>query len=110
VKQIIEGYPITLVIPKEGAGYEVEVSMLMKTAKNKADAKQFLDWLLTLDAAKLYGERSEMALVPGAKPTEAVLKAGLPADVSKVLWKMDFADSSKNKDRITAEWKAKIER
>jgi iron(III) transport system substrate-binding protein len=110
VKQIMEGYPITLVIPKEGAGYETEVSLLMKTAKNKADAKQFFDWLLTLDAAKLYGERAEMYSVPGAKPTEAVLKAGLPADVSTVLWKMDFADSSKNKDRIIAEWKQKIER
>ena len=97
-------------IPSEGAGYEIEVNMLMKTAKNKADAKQFLDWLLTLDAARLYGERSEMSSVPGAKPTEAVLKAGLPADVSTVLYKMDFAASAKDKDRILAEWKQKIER
>ena len=110
VKQIMEGYPIKLVIPSEGAGYEIEVNMLMKTAKNKADAKQFLDWLLTLDAARLYGERSEMSSVPGAKPTEAVLKAGLPADVSTVLYKMDFAASAKDKDRILAEWKQKIER
>lgn len=110
VKQIMEGYPVKLVIPSEGAGYEIEVSMLMKSAKNPADAKQFLDWLLTLDAAKLYGERSEMSSVPGAKPTEAVLKAGLPADVSSVLYKMDFDASAKNKDRIIAEWKQKIER
>jgi len=111
VKQIMEGYPIKLVIPSEGAGYEIEVSMLMKTAKNKADAKQFLDWLLTLDAAKLYGERAEMSSVPGAKPTPEVLKAGLPADVSTVLYKdMDFTASAKNKDRILAEWKQKIER
>jgi iron(III) transport system substrate-binding protein len=110
VKQIMEGYPIKLVIPSEGAGYEVEVSMLMKSSKNKDDAKQFLDWLLTLDAAKLYGERAEMSSVPGAKPTEAVLKAGLPADVSAVLYKMDFDASAKNKDRIVAEWKKTIER
>jgi len=110
VKQIMEGYPIKLVIPSEGAGYEVEVSMLMKSSKNKEDSKQFLDWLLTLDAAKLYGERAEMSSVPGAKPTEAVLKAGLPADVSVVLYKMDFDASAKNKDRILAEWKKSIER
>ena len=110
VKQIMEGYPLKLVIPKEGAGYEVEVSMLMKTAKNKEDAKKFLDWLLTLEAAKLYGERAEMYSVPGAKPTEAVLKAGLPADVSTVLYKMDFASSAKDKERILNEWKQKIER
>ena len=107
----MEGYPITLVIPKEGAGYEIEVSMLMKTAKNKPDAKVFLDWLLTLDAAKLYGERAEMSSVPGAVATPAVLKAGLPADVSTVLYtKMDFAASAKNKDRIVNEWKQCIER
>lgn len=110
VKQVMEGYPIKLVIPSEGAGFETEVSALMKTSKNKPDAKQFLDWLLTLDAAKLYGERAEMSSVPGAKAPEAVLKAGLPPDVSKVLYKMDFAASSKNKDRIIAEWKQKIER
>lgn len=110
VKQIMEGYPIKLVIPKEGAGYEVEVSMLMKASKNKNDAKKFLDWLLTLEAAKLYGERAEMSSVPGAKATEAVLKAGLPADVSSVLYKMDFDASAKNKDRIVAEWKKSIER
>ena len=110
VKQIMEGYPIKLVIPAEGAGYEVEVSMLMKTAKNKPDSKTFFDWLLTLDAAKLYGERAEMSSVPGAKATEAILKAGLPADVSTVLYKMDFDASSKNKDRIITEWKQKIER
>ena len=34
----------------------------------------------------------------------------LPADVSTVLYKMDFDASSKNKDRIIAEWKQKIER
>ena len=110
VKQIMEGYPIKLVIPSEGAGYENDGNALMKTSKNKKDSKQFLDWLLTLDAAKLYGERAEMSSVPGAKAPEAVLKAGLPADVSTVLYKMDFAASAKNKDRIIAEWKQKIER
>jgi len=110
VKQIMEGYPIKLVIPSEGAGYETEVSALMKTSKNKSDSKLFLDWLLTLDAAKLYGERAEMSSVPGAKAPEAALKAGLPEDVSKVLYKMNFDASARDKDRIVAEWKQKIER
>lgn len=110
VKQIMEGYPITLVIPKEGAGYEMEVSALMKTSKNKEDAKVFLDWLLTPEAAVLYGERSEMSVVPGVKPTDAVLKAGLPEDVTTILYPMDFAWSAENKDRVLAEWTEKLER
>jgi iron(III) transport system substrate-binding protein len=110
VKLIMEGYPITLVVPSEGAGYEMEVTGLMKAAKNKDDATTFMDWLLTPAAAKLYGERSEMSVVPGAKPTEAVLNAGLPEDVSTVLYKMDFDWSAQNKERILAEWTSRIER
>lgn len=110
VKQIMTGYPLKLVIPSEGAGYELEASALMKTSDNKDDARTFLDWLLTLDAAALYGERAAMSSVPGARPPEEVLKAGLPEDVSTVLYKMDFEWSAANKDRILAEWQQKIER
>lgn len=110
VKSIQEGYPIKIVIPSEGAGYEMEVSALMKTSNNKDDAKRFLDWLLTPTAAKLYGERAAMSVVPGAVQTEDARKAGLPADVSTVLYDMDFDWSAKNKSRIVEKWKAEIER
>jgi iron(III) transport system substrate-binding protein len=88
----------------------MEVSSLMKTADNMADSKAFLDWLLTPEAAALYGERSEMSVVPGAKPTEAVLKAGLPADATTILYPMDFGWSAQNKDRILGEWTQKLDR
>ena len=110
VKQIQQGYPIKLVIPSEGAGYEIEVSSLMKTSQNKADARRFLDWLLTPAAAKLYGERAELSTVPGSKPPAAVLDAGMPADPTTVLFKMDFDRSAKNRDRILERWKKEIER
>jgi iron(III) transport system substrate-binding protein len=48
--------------------------------------------------------------VPGAEPTEEVLKAGLPADVSSILYPMDFDWSAQNKDRVLAKWQAEIER
>jgi iron(III) transport system substrate-binding protein len=110
VKSINKGYPIKLVIPSEGAGYEMEVSSLMKTSKNKADSQRFLDWLLTPAAGKLYGERAAMSVVPGAVQTEDARNAGLPADVSTVLYDMDFDWSAKNKPRVVAKWKAEIER
>ena len=110
VKSIKKGYPIKLVIPSEGAGYEMEVSALMKTSTNKADSQRFLDWLLTKDAAKLYGERAAMSVVPGAVQTMDAREAGLPADVSTVLYNMDFDWSAKNKARVVAKWKEEIER
>jgi iron(III) transport system substrate-binding protein len=110
VKSIQKGYPIKLVIPSEGAGYEIEVSGLMNTSKNKDDVKRFLDWLLTPEAAALYGERAAMSVVPGAVQTEDARKAGLPAEVSTVLYYMDFDWSAKNKSRVVAKWKKEIER
>ncbi len=110
VKSIKKGYPIKVVIPSEGAGYEMEVSALMKTSKNKGDSQKFLDWLLTRDAAALYGARAAMSVVPGAVQTADARDAGLPADVSTVLYDMDFAWSATNKSRIVAKWKAELER
>jgi iron(III) transport system substrate-binding protein len=110
VKQIQEGFPIALVIPKEGAGYEVETSGLLKTSKNPEDSKTFLTWLLTPAAAKLYGERAEMNSVPGGEQAQAARDAGIPADVTSILFNMDFAWSASNKDRILKKWQAEIER
>jgi iron(III) transport system substrate-binding protein len=110
VKSIDKGFPIKLVIPSEGAGYEMEVSGLMKTSDNKSDAKKFLDWLLTKDAGALYGERAAMSVVPGAVQTQKARDAGLPADVASVLYDMDFDWSATNKSRVIAKWKAEIER
>jgi iron(III) transport system substrate-binding protein len=110
VKSIQEGYPIKVVIPSEGAGYEIEVSGLMHSSTHKADARQFLNWLLTPEAARLYGERAAMSSVPGSVQSEDARKAGLPADISTVLYKMDFDWSAENKDRILKRWKKEIER
>ena len=110
VKSIKKGYPIKVVIPSEGAGYEMEVTALMKTSKNKSDSKKFMDWLLTKEAAALYGARAAMSVVPGAVQTADARDAGLPADVSTVLYDMDFAWSATNKSRIVAKWKAELER
>lgn len=110
VKQIQEGYPIVLVIPKEGAGYEIETSALLKTAKNPDDAKKFLSWIITPAAAKLYGERAEMNSIPGSEQAQIARDAGIPADVTSILFNMDFPWSAENKDRIVKKWQAEIER
>lgn len=110
VKSIDKGFPIKLVIPQEGAGYEMEVSGMMQSSKNKDDVKKFLDWLLTESAGALYGERAAMSVVPGAVQTQKARDAGLPADVSTVLYDMDFSWSADNKARIVARWKTEIER
>ncbi|CAN5447377.1 hypothetical protein BH10PSE18_BH10PSE18_47440 [soil metagenome] len=82
----------------------------MAKAKNKADAKRFLDWTLSPGATALYAKYKEMVTVPGATQSKAAKEAGLPADLSKVLYPMDFAQSAKDRDAILGSWQKTIGR
>ncbi|MBM4440497.1 MAG: putative 2-aminoethylphosphonate ABC transporter substrate-binding protein [Candidatus Rokubacteria bacterium] len=94
-----DGAPIEMVLPKEGSGYDMEANSLTKKGRSNAAAKQFLDWAITDDAMKLYAQYFAAVGVAGFPPP-----AGLPADVSKVVFPNDFEWSAKNRDRILAEW------
>jgi len=110
MKSIKDGYPLKMVIPSEGSGFELEASALMASSNNKADAKKFLDWTLSPAAAKLYAKFKSIISIPGVAPSPEAQAAGLPADVSTVLFDLDFADSAKNRSRILKTWREKLER
>lgn len=110
MKSIKEGYPIKMVIPSEGSGYALEASGLMKTSKNKEDSKKFLDWTLSANAANQYSKFKAIVTIPGTKLSDDAKAAGLPADLSSVLFKMDFAESAKKRKHILKTWREKIER
>lgn len=110
IKNINEGYPITMVIPKEGAGNELEATALMKTSRNKAAAKQFIDWALSDTAVNEYYVWKEIVTVSGGTMPEAFINAGLPKDIGSVMVDMDFAWSAQNRDRILQQWQKTLER
>ncbi|ROR21583.1 iron(III) transport system substrate-binding protein [Comamonas sp. BIGb0124] len=110
MQSIAEGYPVRMVIPSDGAGYELEASGLMKSSANKADAQRFLDWTLTPGAAALYGKYKEIVTIAGVPQSQAARAAGLPADLSKVLYPMDFAKSAKERETTLADWQKRIGR
>lgn len=110
MQSIEEGFPIKMVIPNDGAGYELEASALMSSSKNKTDAKRFLDWTLSPGVAAIYTRYKEIVTIPGAPQSKAGKAAGLPADLSKVLYPMDFAKSAKERDAILTTWQKTIGR
>lgn len=110
IKSIEEGFPLAMVLPSEGAGYELEASALMKTSKNKADAKKFLDWTMSPAAAGLYAKYKELVTTPGFKPSKVAMQAGMPEDPSKILYAMDFKASAAARDAILARWNKEIGR
>ncbi len=110
IKNIDEGYPITMVIPAEGAGSELEANALMASSKNKDAAKRFLDWTVSTSAANEYYNWKEIVTIPGGDMPEKFVKAGLPADIGSVMYDMDFVKSAADKEPVIAEWQKRFER
>lgn len=110
IKNIEEGFPITMVIPSEGAGNELEATGLMKTSRNKETAKRFIDWTLSENAVNEYYKWKEIVTVEGGAMPQNFIQAGLPQDIGSVMVDMDFPWSSANRDRILDEWQTKLER
>jgi iron(III) transport system substrate-binding protein len=104
MQAIEEGFPIKMVIPSSLEGYELEASGILKTTKNPTDAKRFLDWTLSPPAAALYKKYKEIVTIPGVEPSDRLLKAGLPKDVGKVLFPINFEESAASRSDTLKTW------
>ena len=94
------GAPIDLVFPKEGLGWDLEATAIMKGTKNLDAAKKLADWSASKSANELYEKNFAIVAMPGiAKPN-----AHIPSDYEKRLIKQDLRWSAANRDRILAEW------
>jgi iron(III) transport system substrate-binding protein len=109
--QAIEaGFPVQMVIPQGGAGYELEASGLMRASRNKSDAQRFLDWTMSQEATALYAKYKELVTIPGFRPTAAQIAAGLPADLTAALLPMDVSKAAQERSAILARWQREINR
>jgi iron(III) transport system substrate-binding protein len=95
-----KGAPVELVFPKEGLGWDIEASAIMKTTKKMAAAKKLMDWVATKEANEAYAKNFAIVAHPGVTPR----LPHIPADLEKRLIKNDFAYAAKNRDKILAEW------
>jgi len=94
-----QGSPVALVMPEEGAGFELEANALLKGAKHEAAATQFLDWAISEGAMKEYAKFKLGVTYPGiAGPTD------LPALETIKLAPMDFPWQSENRAKILEIW------
>ena len=94
-----KGSPVALVMPEEGAGFELEANALLKGAKHEAAAKKFLDWALSEGAMKEYAKFKLGVAYPGIPGPE-----GLPALDTIKLAPMDFPWQSENRTKILEVW------
>ena len=94
-----KGFPVALVMPEEGAGFELEANALLKGAKHEAAAKKFLDWAISKSAMKEYATFKLGVTYPGIEGPK-----DMPALSSIKLAPMDFPWQSKNRAKILDVW------
>ncbi len=110
IQSIKDGYPLAMVFPEGGVGYELEASGILSSSENKEDAKRFLEWTMSEDALALFSQYKALVTVPGAETSEFAKEAGLPADISSVLAPVDFKESAGRQSEIKAEWRDRLGR
>jgi iron(III) transport system substrate-binding protein len=94
-----KGFPVALVMPEEGVGYELEANALLKGAKNEAAAKKFLDWAISKQAMEEYAKFKLGVTYPGVSGPK-----DLPALETIKLAPMDFPWQSENRTKILEVW------
>lgn len=94
------GAPIDLVFPKEGLGWDVEATAIMKGTKNLEAARKLADWSASKSANQLYANNFAIVAYPGVAKQNALI----PASYEHMLIKQDLKWSAANRDRILTEW------
>jgi len=105
--EVANGFPIKLVVPCEGTGYEVGSMSIIKSAKNMESAKKFYEWALTPAAQKL-GAETKNYQTPSNKA--APIPAGAPKLGEIKLINYDFAKygSTAERKRILEKWDREV--
>ena len=95
-----KGSPVELVFPKEGLGWDIEASGIVKTTRKMDAARKLMDWVATQEANQAYAKNFAIVAHPAVKPA----LPHIPADLESRLIKNDFAFAARNRDKILAEW------
>lgn len=100
-----EGAPIAIVFPKEGLGWDLEATAIVKGTKNLDAAQKFVNWASSEDANKLYAENFAVVAYKGLSQKIE----NIPANYESMLIQNDFAWSAKNREAILKEWSKRYE-
>lgn len=100
-----QGAPIDVVIPREGAGWDMEATSIVKGTRNMAAARKVADWVASRGANELYGRYYALVAHPDVKAAPP----NYPANAEQMMAKNDFTWMAENRERILAEWTRRYE-
>lgn len=108
LKPVEEGYPIEIVFPEDGTGYEIGAMGILKNGpeEEKENAKTFIDWALSSRGQECFIEAKANRLPINR---DAKIADGLKTlDEIKVI-EYDMMWSSENRERLVEDFSSKID-
>lgn len=96
-----EGYPLQLVFPKEGVGFEAPAISIVKGAPHPEAAKKLVDWFLTVEAQNAITDARTYFFPVHPK---AKLAKDLPAFDQIPVTSYDAVWAGENKKRLVDRW------
>ena len=103
VTAINEGAPLSVVIPSEGIGSDIEGVAILAGARNLDAAQRLMDFAASEEGARIHN--NYYALVGREGVSEPV--PNYPEGEEEVLIEIDYYWVAENRDRILAEWQSR---
>jgi iron(III) transport system substrate-binding protein len=95
-----EGAPIDIIVPEEGAGWDMEATAIVSGTANLEAAQTLVDWSITPKAMEMYNVGYAVLAIPGmAKPVEH-----FPENLEAKMIDNDFEWAANNRSSILEEW------
>lgn len=107
VKQAVTGFPIVVVAPCEGTGYEIGSMSIIDGARNLDEAKAFYDWALSTDAQNLALEVNAFQ-VPSNRSSETSPSAPDMSQIKLIDYDFRLYGSSAERKRLLQKWDEEV--
>lgn len=92
-------FPLEVIFPKEGLGWELEGNALVNKKDIKQEAKIFLDWTLSEKGMLLHSKNRGFVTIEKYRKIE-----GYPDNINSYLKQRDFKKELINREKILKEW------
>jgi len=103
VKQAVSGFPVKVVAPCEGTGYEIGSMSIVDGARNIDEAKAFYDWALTAEAQNLALEVNAFQ-VPSNTGAKTSPSAPDMSSIKLIDYNFKKYGSSSERKRLLKKW------
>jgi iron(III) transport system substrate-binding protein len=107
VTEIASGFPVKVVAPCEGTGFEVGSMSIIKGARNLENAKKFYDWALTPAAQKIGADTNNFQ-TPSNRATPIPPAAPKMSDIKLINYDFAKYGSAAERKRLLDKWDKEV--